>query len=65
MADDAFFPQQDIVVIAYDNHVSWVVRKVTNALEAIVFNRPYTVPGACRALRSPPLHCSDSWAGTG
>lgn len=51
---NAFFPRQDVVVIAYDNHFSWVVREVSNALEAIVFRRPYTVPGTYKAIKLAP-----------
>lgn len=51
---NAFFPRRDIVVIAYDNHFSWVVREVTNALVAIVFNEPYTVPGTYKAIKLVP-----------
>jgi len=47
---NAFFPHQDVIVIAFDNHFSWVVRNVVKALEAIVFNRPYTLPGAYKAI---------------
>ena len=50
---NAVFPRDDVVVIAFDNHFSWVVRNVVKALEAIVFNRPYTLPGAYKAIRLP------------
>lgn len=51
---NAIFPHQNVVVIAFDNHFSWVVRKVVNDLEAIVFNRPYTVPGDYKSIMLSP-----------
>lgn len=48
---NAFFPRQGVVVIAFDNHFSWVVREVARALVAIVFDRPYKVPEAYKSIR--------------
>jgi CubicO group peptidase (beta-lactamase class C family) len=51
---NAFFPHQEVIVIAFDNHFSWVVRKVAKALEAIVFNQPHVIPGAYRSISLSP-----------
>jgi len=52
---NAFFPHQDVIVIAFDNEFSLTVSKVVKALEAIVFSRSYTVPGAYRSITLAPL----------
>lgn len=51
---NAIFPHHGVVVIAFDNHFSWVVRKVAKDLESIVFNGPYTVPGAYKSITLSP-----------
>ena len=45
------FPQDEVVVIAFDNSSSNVLAAITQSVAAILFNQPYKVPGPKKEIK--------------